>query len=603
MSASSTIYDVKIKYALDDKASQGIKGIGAASDKASNSASTLRNALAAIGAGALLMKGKTMLVDFNSEMDQMKIGMTAVMQMQLKMPFEKAKLEADGLFKTLQEMAKKSPATTKDFMSMASAIAPVAALMGGGPEQIAKLAQGGVLASAAFGEQAEMVALDIKQLLMGKIGGKDRIAQQLIAAKGIKQNDWNDDSKFGGGKRGAMVQEMLQDPALLKAADRMGESWAGQISTIKDQLEITMGEVGLPLMQAMTSEVKKWNTWISEHPKLIKEYVTSFGAMIKDAFGFIKGVTSWLVDNKDLLFSIGKTFLIFKGAQIGTNLVKTFAEGIAKMGASLTTGAGTIKGLFSGEGGIGGSFKGLIGILKGAGGVIPVLGLFIGALDIAATLLNTHSAQDKKNRENAIGLNESVGDLPGLLSRNKSLRSAFGMASDEQRERIQTELNSNMSKLGPEQIGLTMRKLSDFSEKNGGVSLKDLNNDTDGLMSRRLIGMLPDTYSHDSVEANKKIMEGVGSLIDAFQNMSLKDRQEAMKYMAPEQYGMPTPKETAAPGQAWKSGNGDTKINVTINKVEVASEDPDRFVFGLVQIADQAVKHKTQSKHAMSGGM
>lgn len=599
MGGTSTVYDVKVRYALDDKASTGVKGIAKATDKAAQSAFSLKSALAAVGGVALLKGAKNMLVDFNSEIDQMKIGMTTVMQMQLKMPFEKARVEADKLFKVFQEMAKKSPATTKDFMEMGNAIAPVVAMMGGGPDKISKLAQGGVLASQAFGERADIVALDIKQMLMGTVSSRDRIAQQLIASQGMDSTKFN---ALDAKKRASMTESMLQDPALLKAADQMGASFAGQVSTFKDMLQITLGQVGLPLMQAMTAEVKRWNNWIEKHPKTIKEWVTTFGNGVKSAFEFVKNVAGWLVEHKDLIFSLAKTFVMFKGAQIATNVFKRFTDGVGGLADSVK---GAIANFRSGgAGGLIGGFGGVVGTL---GRVVPALTLFSGALEIATHLLNANAEAEKKARDNALSLNEATGDIPSLLARRQAIKDRFAQGfkpgDSDLRDRLQQEyFGINKQVFNPESLGLALRKISEASEKGGGVSLKGLSHTTDGLLSPRLLAMLPDTFDRKNLAENTKIMQQVDQTLKTFQNLPTDIRNEALKFAFPEQYGMPTPTEDKAPGADWK-GLTTPEVNVTIHKVEVASEDPDRFVFGLAKLAEQAVKHQTQSRHATPGGM
>jgi len=598
MPGTSTIYDVKVKYNLEDKASGGVKQIASATDRAAQSAFSLKSALAAVGGFAILHKGKEALIDFNSEIEQMKIGMTAVMQMQLHMPFKKASEEADKLFKTFQELAKKSPATTKDFMEMANAIAPAVAAAGGGPSKLAKLTQGGVIASLAMGERADVVGRDIKQMLAGTVGVRDPIAMQLLASKGIDHKDFNAKS---GTERAKLTEDLLgNNQAFKDAADRMGESFAGQVSTFKDSLQITLGQVGLPLMQAMSAEVKRWNNWIEKHPKLIKEWVTSFGEKIKAGFEFLKGVGQWFVEHKDLLMSLAKTFVLFKGASIATNVFQRFTQGVGGM-------ADSIKNAMSGfaSGGVMGAVGGFGKLIPVVGTVIQGLTLFSGALEIASSLLNNHAEEDRKAREKAISLNEATGEVPGMMSRRGQLKTLIGQASDPDLKNrlMQEQQNLDKKLFSPETLGLALRKINEASEQHGGISLKALPNDASGLLSTNLLAKVgANTFDPKNIQENTRIMQQVDATLKAFQNLPSQMREEALKFAFPEQYGMPTPDETPAPDEGWKNLKS-ADVNVTINKVEVASEDPDRFVFGLVQIADQAIKHSTQSQHILPGGL
>lgn len=592
---ASTIYDVKVKYSMDDKASSGMKSLASHTDKAASSAMTLHGALAAVGGIAALHFGKELLVDFNSEMDKLKIGMTTVMQMNMHMPFEKASAAADKLFFTFQDMAKKSPLMTKDFMEMASAIAPAVSMAGGGVGKLQKMTAGALTAGLAFNVRPDQMAMDIQEMLAGNVRLTSRTARQLLASKGLDHKEFNAKS---GVERAGITESILGDPALIKASERAAHTFAGEVSTVKDNLQIAFGEVGLPLMHAMTEEVQRWNQWIEKHPKLIKEWVTSFAATIKNGFDFLKDVASWFVEHKDLLEGLAKTFIAFKGAQMAGNVFNRFTTGIGGLADSVKNAIAKLKG---GEG-IGSTFGGFTGIASGiVTKVLPALGLFSGALEIATNLLNTHAEEEKHQRETALSLNEATGEIPTLQARRKELDtmlshnipSELALRAGTEKEGIEKKLFS------PETLGIALRKIGEVSEANGGMSFR--NATMADMMNSNLIAHLPETWDSKNIADNTRIMTQVDATLKQFQNMPLEIREEAMRYANPEQFGMPTPAESKAPDEKWK-GLTDANVNVTIQKVEVASEDPDRFVFGLVQIADQSIKHATQSQHSVSGG-
>jgi len=56
------------------------------------------------------------------------------------------------------------------------------------------------------------------------------------------------------------------------------------------------------------------------------------------------------------------------------------------------------------------------------------------------------------------------------------------------------------------------------------------------------------------------------------------------------------------PDSKWGGNATGKDVNINIQKVEVASSDPDRFIFGLVNMAEQVLKHPTQSQHTIAGG-
>jgi len=602
MGSTSTVYDVRVKYTLDDKASSGVKGIAAATEKAANSAFSLKGALAAVGGIALLHKGKELLLDFNTEMQNLKIGMTTVMQMNMHLPFQKASDAADKLFETFQEMAKKSPLLTKDFMEMASQIAPAVSMAGGGVEKLQKMTQGALMAGLAFNVRPDQMAMDIQEMLAGNVRLTSRTARQLLASQNLDHNEFNAKSAKD---RAKITENILTDPSVLASAARMSHTMSGEFSTIKDNVLIAFGEVGKPVMQEITEQFRQINTWIENHPKLIKEWVTDFSSAIKTGFETVQSIASWFVDHQDLLMSLVKAFVMFKGASIATNVFKQFTDGVAGLAKNAVSAASTLSSTLAGgaSASVGGAFSGLLGILGGAGGVIAGLTLLAGGLQIAGELLYNNAEADKKARENATSLNEAIGDIPGMKTRKGALETQMAGTKDfDLFERLETERDMLNKKLyDPETLGLALRKINEASIKGGGASLKDMAVTREGLLNPNLISHLPDTYDSQNVERNTQIMKDVDATLKTIQNIPADLRDQVLRYAFPDQFGMPKPKENASPAEEWK-GLGTKDINVTIQKVEVASEDPDRFVMGIVQIAENGIRHATQSTHVIPGG-
>lgn len=607
MSGNSTIYDVRVRYAIDgDRASGGLRDIARHADKASEGVFSLKHAMEALAIKEVFHLGKEALIDFNSEMDSLRIGLSTVMNMNLHMPIEKANKEADKLFDTFQALAKKSPLTTKDFADMANMIAPAIALAGGGPDKLAKITAGALTAGLAYGQRADIVGLDVTEMMMGNVTKRNRLGNQLLGSIGMEHGEFN---KKSASERATLVEKMFSQEGLKKAADRFGETFKGQTSTLKDNLQIALGQVGMPLMQALTGEVKKWNAWIEKHPKLIAETISHIGDMIKDAFAFVQKAAGWLFDNRELFLTLGKTFLVFKGAQLGANVFKKFADGIGNLTENFKTAGTSIVGLFTGAGGGGitGAFSSLTGVLTGVGGVIPALGLFVGGLQIAFDVLNTHSEADKKAKDFHLEMHEAVGEFPALGSRKSFLESSLagknpmmGPLSDEMKDRFSTELESVSGKFNDHQkLGEAIKSMGDANKKAGGASFADLSMEGFRHLDRQ-INM--NSFAMGDETGNKQFADDMHTISDRLNKMPMEELLDVLKYVNPDQFGKP---DLAAPKaeEPWKNlGPDKSNINVTIQKIEVASEDPDRFVFGLAKIGEQATKHPTQSQHTIPGG-
>lgn len=609
MGSNSTVYDVRVKYSMDDKASSGMKSLTNATKGASSEAMTLKEALMGIGAFAIAKKGlelgKELLIDFNSEMDRLKNSMTVVMQMNMHMPFEKATASANKLFETFQAMAKKSPLMTKDYMEMASALAPAVSMAGGGVGKLTSMTQGALGAGLAYNVRPEQMAMDIQEMLAGNVRLTSHTARQMIASTGMDHKEFN---ALSASDRAKTTEKILTDPAILAATERASHTLAGESSTFKDNIQIALGEVGRPLMAEMTASMKQINQWVEHHPKLIKEWVTSFSNTLKSGFEWLKNIAGFFIEHKDLLLSLAKTFVAFKGAQMAGNVFRSFTDGVGGLAGSLKKGIEAIRG-GTGASGMVSAFGGLGSMATGlVNKVIPALGLFTGALEIATHFLGDHAEENRKAKEAAIDINEATEDYPTLKTREKQLMTAQTRDGDLG-SRYQTELEGIQKQLySPEKLGLAIRKISEASEKHGGISMKNLT--TDQLMSSNLLNTIMPKgglFTTDAADKEKslQVLEQVKEVLTTMQKTGVMENgmvlDKILKYAFPEQYGMPTPEETKAPGEEWK-GVSAKDINVTINKIEVASEDPDRFVFGLAQIANNAVKHPTQSQHSVTGG-
>lgn len=612
---SSTIYDIRLRYTTDDKASKGIAAIASVSDRANKSLGGLKTALVGLGAGAALLAGKRMLIDYNSEIDQMKIGMSTVMSMQMHKPFQAARKEADLLVTNLQELAKKSPATTKDFVEMASSIAPAVAMMGGGIGKLESLSAGAVTAGLATGTRADVAALDIQQMLMGTVSMRDRMARQLISSKGMDHTEFN---KMGAKERAGMTEELLNSPALKAAADAMGASFAGQVSTFKDQLQIAIGKVGLPLMTQMTSQVQKWNTWIERHPREIARYTKQLSGMLTSSFNFLRETAAFFVEHKELLMGIAKVFLVFKAGQYAQGIMGNVIGGLTRMGTGLKQVGGVFAGFLSGSGGlkgVTGAFGGLTRVLMGAGGVIPIFGALATA---AFSLFNAFGVGAERRRREEMGgrLNEVIGERTKALNRQKELSTWIkahevgpltGFQDDpatrKERERKQAELDAIRKQHGFGRDQNFMYQTTDATKQADATMLRSLREENSMLANairedfsgfdRQFLVNLQNSKGYDS----QRTAELITVLEDIF---ARNNTDELYKLAHPEIYGA---KEDIKPEEEWKAPTREgMDMNVTIHKIEVQSPDPDRFVFGMVNTLGQAAKNPTQAEHVITGG-
>jgi hypothetical protein len=182
-SSKSTIYDVSVLYKMDDRASGALadlaKNAGAAESRVMGVKEALLGIGAALGGRALLGFGKEAFIDFNSNVEQAKLGIAAVTKMfNENVSFDDAMRGADKLFDHYQQVAKQSAGTTMDFVNMHKMLAPSLEAAGASLNDFKTIVQGAVTTAPIAGYNAEMASLEMKQMMAGTIGGKDHHAHR-----------------------------------------------------------------------------------------------------------------------------------------------------------------------------------------------------------------------------------------------------------------------------------------------------------------------------------------------------------------------------------------------------------------------------------------
>ena len=362
-SASDTVYRVRTVYETDDGASNGIKAIGKEADRASKKTGMLKQALMGFAAFAgykALGAAKGALIDFNVEMEQARIQMAGLMQLNVGGTFNANMSKASDLVGKLQQRAKKSVGTTQDMVEMASMITRPVLAAGLGMQDLEDITANATVAAKAFGMEAGQAALDIEQALMGTLGKKDRFARALLEPMGMDTTKFN---ALSAKERAKALADAMRQEGITKMAEAQAGSFAGVTSTLKDNIQMALGRVGLPLMQAITREVQKINRYFDENGEQLEAFADSAGKLLVDGFMVAKSVMTTIVENKDLLLTIAKAALAIKAARGIQGLLGSFWKGVAqhsKVFASTTATASSKLGAFAGAAGSAASMLGTL---------------------------------------------------------------------------------------------------------------------------------------------------------------------------------------------------------------------------------------------------
>jgi hypothetical protein len=567
----STIYDISLRYQTEDRASLGLRGIASQADKTAHSLRGIKTLLGTVAGGIAFATGKRMLIDYNSELEQMKLSMSTIGSMQMKMPFEEARAEADKLVKTFEQLAAKAPlASTKDFAEMATDIAPAVAMAGGGFQKLKSMTAGAIAAAAATRTRADVAALDIQQMLGGTVALRDRMARQLLSSRGIDHLEFNKKSAF---ERASLTESLLNDPALKRMAAEAGGTFKGQISSLKDQIQIALGKVGLPLMKAMAVEAQKINAWIEKHPVDIQNTIAKLGEGLKAGFGAVKTGVSFLVDHKGTLLNLARAFLVFKGVKFGVGAM----QGIAGVASRLTASFASL----------GAASTGLAGGLTAAIGPLT-------AFTAAA----------------AAGIQMFADWRIDQITKSQDERARFGAFASDIVD-LQTRVGPRVGPPTRSFLAGADRTLQ--SARHSGI-LTSTGKINEQALQRAVVasGVIGADQFEKRLASARAVLIGAidaekSGAIAAFKSLRIAAEQVAaigrpffkMADVLNEIYAG----KMGAPDEQWKGlapERGD--LNVTIQKIEIASEDPDRFVFGMVGAFEDAAKRPTQARAVITGG-
>lgn len=619
----TTIYDIKLRYRLEDRATAGARALETSMGRVGRAGGRLTSMFGMLTTAATgffaVRAAKSWLIDFNVGMEQARIQMAGLLQMNTGGSFNHNMGKSVDLVKRLQERAKYSVGTTQDMVKMASMITRPIAKAGLSMKDLEQITAGAVVSARAFGIEAGMAALDIEQALMGNLQKRDRFARALLEPMGYTTAAFN---AMGEKARAQALLKAFNQKAIKDMAKAQATSFAGVTSTLKDNLQIALGKVGLPLMRAMTAEVGKWNEWLTKNQATLSRWAKDFGKTLVAGFRAVKDAISWMVRNRDMLMRLAKAFLVFKAFQFGLG-------GIANMGAALSSMAGGI-------GKAGGALKFFNANLGLA--TTGLAALAAGAKMLADHILDRQEKRIKqKVRTYTTGRAAGATLAPGYSGRKGSFLLAHLRAegivegNELNRKALAKKFGGNVqnynaymsgqrgiwehggnvdwkyfraslveqafNKARAEEYGASALRTLDFGRQmyqrqKGQEMVLAWNQAADSsTQAGRAVKFLTDTVianyrrqaSALGLSFSKSLMTALRpartALTDTFMNMArvLGFNVDAPNAKKPE-------------------------VNVRINRIEVKSDDPDRMAFGLVSAFSDMARNRSQAFHALPEG-
>jgi len=634
--AASTVYDVRVKYMLDDKASRGLANIGKQARRSAKSTGGLEKTLRRMAVGAVGYFGfrtaKKWLVDYNKEMEAARIKMATLVSMNMGGSWAKNQKRANFLVSQFTKDAAKGVGTTKDYVDFAGDITLPLLNAGASMEQLTELTKAGVTAAKTFGIEGAVAGRDVQQMLMGTVRSVDRLPRLL----GVSAEEWNKMVRTKGPEETLRkLNEVLNTPEIQKAAEVYGKSWDGVTSTLEDNLQRAFGKVGIPLMQKLSAEMQKLNKWFEENPQKVKEITDAIANGLVKAFNMAKSIFGFIVRHRKLLLLLAKAYLVSRAAGGVAKMFQGIAGGLTKLGET-GTGVASKLGAFGNKLGAAGTALGAFAI--GASAVADAIlegqettikkttanprmreqMRLLGGASSTGTTLNIQKARARRAEE--MGFKSDIGSAAAgvlgestveqFMKRQQALQSRKFTAADKLeafhavREAKRIGVLGKGGKVGvstiAENLGVdTSGRSSDIllAAKTLAGGKKEFEKLTPGQMAEQLMKVnkvAGDTNISHMVE----FLNGLDNVMEIDRRQSMVDRREYAYDFFREFELMSGGKMPTALGDE-KGTVKAPKVNIGPVKIEVVSDDPDRFAFSLVGAFEDYMRSPTQAARAI----
>ncbi len=551
--AGETIYSVQVDYGLRDKSAGAAAAIDRRMASTAKSAGILQSQMARMGAAAGAFFGIRQaagaLIGFNDSMEQAKIQMAGMMSQASGRQFNDTMKDSNALVLQLQQRAKVSIGTTKDMVDMAAQLTRPITAAGLGMKDLEDFTVNAVVASKAFGVESGMAARDIEAGLMGQLRSVDRFSRALLEAKMFEGKYVGEEGRaafnaLSAKDRAKEYRRALLAPGIGQMAEAQGKSFAGVFSTFKDELQIGLGKVGLPLFKAITAELSTWNKWITKNGRTIAQWSKEFGATLVKGFQMAKSAAAFLIEHKDLLMVLAKAWLAGK-------VVRSLVQGTAAMGQTFLNLRDAAT-------------KGLGGLASSALGAANALGMIAFAAQAIASWVDRRQTKQIEEESDQYARGEVM-----KRARGGGMKDATFYKMMQQDGLLNKDGTFNVGKSG-------LRNWKASKQFGGG---------TDVLMGKwDEDAMVQDSWKLAEINAKLKAGQMEIQKLAAENNLKVVEALWANR-------GAIGDKLLGLMGAKGDSTATPPKINVTIQRIEVQSDDPDRFVFNLGETVAKAARN------------
>lgn len=664
---SSTNYEIRLRYRLDGK--DAVKGADALSKRLDGLSSMVKSAgMAVAGYFGAQAAGKA-LIGFNATVEETKNQIAGMFALTKKTNLSDELENADRMYANLQKRAMSLPGTTEEYAKFASLVTRSVTDAGLGMKDLEDITVNAVVAAKSFGEEAEVAARDIDQLMSGRFNTTDPFSSKLLGSMGYATEEGRKKVReMSKAQRAELLKTALAQKQITQLADAQGATFQGRLSTVQDTLQQLAGKAGAPLFEALKKELENIAKWFEVNKDKVQEFTKAVGEGLVKAFSFLKDVFGFIANNAGTLIRVAGAFAAIKVANFLGGAIGGIGGALSGLRNSMASSPRAFSG---GEGGA--------GIGKSLGGIVTAgsVGWELGAALREATggatawsdrmsgLFGAVTPWSKATYDSTRAIerwNESLDESTrkareamygkGPVASSGANTSLLGNIGQYEKERdliqavLATQKNSQLNPYAYEAAKLAAKKMdiggSQFSQK--GLDAINAKIATDKAKTEYL-------QSDAAYRAFGEVSKGVGPELAKY----LDDRRGGTEDVVTRalstlysQYGRPaTPQEILAYIEQGNQGYkpiaeqianfaqmiplaggplaeltkeiaalfGDKKgaikadekaagkgnVSVTVNKIEVQNDDPERYAFDLNAAFSKAARNPSRAKSYFKG--
>lgn len=263
---------------------------------------------AALGLGAIFGAGKLgqALIGFNADIEDAKNQIAGMLALARRTDLTSQLAYANQLYDGLRKRAAELPGTTKDYINMLGLLVQPMAKANMNMEQMQTLVVDTMVAARGLGENWQKAARDISEFInFGKFNAVDTFIRRIMGAAGYEADDKTKAKlkSMSVAQRAAIAMSGVGADAIKELGQRQADSFRGTMDKLKEAVAQFLGNVGLPLFNALKDSLKRANEWLNKNSDAVDDMAKKVGGVLLSAFKSFRGLLNWFADHKDFVIA------------------------------------------------------------------------------------------------------------------------------------------------------------------------------------------------------------------------------------------------------------------------------------------------------------